>query len=130
MTPDELRDIPLFSTLTDDQRARVASRLAEKDVGLGEVLARQGDFAYHHFVVREGLAAVTIDDALITALEPGSSFGEIGILERGRRTANVVAITPMRLLTLTVWDFNALAAEIPELAGRARSLAEGRLQRA
>lgn len=130
MLPDEIRAIPLFANLNDAQRATVASKLAEEDVELGAVLARRGDFAYHHFVVREGFAAVTIDGSLITTLEPGSSFGEIGVLEHGRRTANVVAVTPMRLLTLSMWDFNALAEEIPELTAHAKFLAEERLQRA
>lgn len=130
MLADDIRSIPLFANLDDDQRAKVASKLVEQDVALGAVIARQGDFAYHHFVVREGLAAVTIDGSLITTLEPGTSFGEIGVLQHGRRTADVVAITPMRLLTLATWDFNALAEEMPELAAHAKALAEERLQRA
>src|SRR5690349_18194561 len=107
---DELRSIPLFANLTDAQREDVAGRLKEVDVELGAVIARQGDFAYHLFVVREGVAAVTIDGELVASLGPHSTFGEIGLLDHGRRTANVVAATPMRLLTLTMWDFNELAA--------------------
>lgn len=130
MLADDIRSIPLFANLSDGQRGTVASKLAEEDVELGAVLARQGDFAYHHFVVREGRAAVIIDGSLITTLEPGSSFGEIGVLQHGRRTADVVAITPMRLLTLTMWDFNALADEMPGLKAHAKFLAEERLERA
>ena len=67
----------------------------------------------------EGTAAVTIDDETVTSLGPGSTFGEIGILEHGRRTANVVAATPMRLLTMTMWDFDELAEDMPEFAAHA-----------
>ena len=129
MLDDDLRSIPLFADLSDDERAKIAEKLSETDVDLGHVLAREGEFAYHLFVVRDGLAAVTIEGELLATLEPGSSFGEIGVIERGRRTANVVAVTPMRLLTMTVWDFNSLAEEIPEFAARARTLAEQRLER-
>lgn len=125
---DELRAIPLFANLTDEQRKDVAGRLKEVDVELGAVIARQGDFAYHLFVVREGVAAVTIDGELVTSLGPHSTFGEIAILERGQRTANVVAATPMRLLTLTMWDFNELAEAIPEFAAHAKSMAQYRLE--
>lgn len=127
MLTDELRSIPVFTNLTDEQRERVASRLEEVDVELGTVLARQGDFAYHLFVVREGTAAVTIDGELVSSLGTGSTFGEIGILERGRRTANVVAASPMRLLTMTMWDFNELAEELPEFAAHAKTIAQERL---
>ena len=129
MLTDELRSIPLFQNLNDRQRERAAERLAEVDVDLGTVIARQGDCAYHLFVVREGRAAVTIDGELVTSLGPGSSFGEIGIIEHGRRTANVVAATPMRLLTMTVDDFEELATELPEFAGHARAVAQLRLKR-
>ena len=129
MLTDDLRTIPLFKNLTDAQRARAAERLTEVHVDLGSVIARQGDFAYHLFVVMEGTAAVTIDGETVTSLGPGSTFGEIGILEHGRRTANVVAATPMRLLTMSLGDFEELATELPEFAAHARSMAQYRLER-
>ncbi|MEO5851729.1 MAG: cyclic nucleotide-binding domain-containing protein [Nocardioides sp.] len=129
MPADDLRLVPLFSNLTDDQRARATERLTEEHADLGTVLARQGDFAHHLFVVMEGTAAVTIDGERVTSLGPGSTFGEIGVIEHGRRTANVVAMTPMRLLTLTTEDFEDLAAELPEFAAHARSMALYRLER-
>ena len=104
-------------------------RDARLDIELGAVIARQGDFAYHLFVVREGTAAVTIDDELVTSLGPGSTFGEIGMIEHGRRTANVVAATPMRLLTMSVGDFEELADDLPEFAAHARAMAQYRLER-
>jgi voltage-gated potassium channel len=130
MLTDELRSIPLFMNLTDGQRARVAERLEEVDVELGGVIAREGECAYHLFVVREGTAAVTVDGENVTSLGPGSTFGEIGVLEHGRRTANVVAATPMRLLTLTIDDVNELAAELPEFGAHAKAMARERLERA
>jgi CRP-like cAMP-binding protein len=129
MLTDELRSIPVFSNLTDGQREAAAARLQEVDVELGAVIARQGDFAYHLFVVREGTAAVTIGDELVTSLGPGSTFGEIGMIEHGRRTANVVAATPMRLLTMSVGDFEELADDLPEFAAHARAMAQYRLER-
>jgi len=77
----------------------------------------------------EGTAAVTSDDETVTSLGPGSTFGEIAVLEHGRRTANVVAMTPVRLLALTAEDFEELAAEVPEFAAHARSMAGFRLER-
>ena len=129
MLTDELRSIPIFKNLSDGQRKLAAERLQEVDVDLGAVIARQGDFAYHFFVVREGTAAVTIDGELVASLGPGSTFGEIGILDRGRRTANVVAATPMRLFTLTMGDFDELAAVLPEFAAHAKTMAKYRLER-
>ena len=129
MLTDELRSIPLFKNLNDAQRELAAERQQEVEVDLGTIIARQGDFAYHLFVVREGTAAVTIDGELVASLGPGASFGEIGILEHSRRTANVVACTPMRLFTMTVGDFDELASDLPEFTGHARAVAQIRLER-
>ena len=129
MLTDELRSIPLFKNLNDAQRELAAERLQEVEVDLGTIIARQGDFAYHLFVVREGTAAVTIDGELVASLGPGASFGEIGILDHSRRTANVVACTPMRLFTMTVGDFDELASDLPEFTGHARAVAQIRLER-
>jgi CRP-like cAMP-binding protein len=129
MLSDQLRSTPLFESLTESQRERVAELMTEQEVDLGTVVARQGDFAYHLFIVVEGTAAVTVDGELVTSLKPGDTFGEIGVLDRGRRTANVVAASPMRLLTMTVWDFNELTEEFPEFAAHAKALAQARLER-
>ncbi len=93
------------------------------------MLARRGDFAYYFFVVRSGLAAVAVDDRLLTTLGANDSFGEIGVLRRGKRTANVVALTGMRLATMTIWDFNEVSHAVPELAEQVRAIAEERLAR-
>jgi CRP-like cAMP-binding protein len=129
MPSDQLRSTPLFANLTDSQRERVDALMEEKSIALGTVIARQGDFAYHLFVVLEGTAAVTVDEDLVATLRPGDTFGEIGVLERGRRTANVVAASPMRVLTMTIWDFNKLTEEFPEVAALAKDLAQARLER-
>lgn len=129
MLTDQLRSTPLFETLNDHERERIATRMEEVEADLGAVLARQGDPADQLFVVLAGTAVVTVDDDVITMLRPGNTFGEIGV-DQGRRTANVVAVTPMRLVTLTVDDFKELGEELPEFAARAKALAQARLARA
>jgi CRP-like cAMP-binding protein len=129
MRTDDLRSIPLFDGLSDDQLTEVASRFTEVEVDVGTVLARRGDFGYHFFLVRSGMAVVAVDETLLTTLGPGDSFGEIGVLRRGKRTANVVAVTEMRLATMTIWDFNEVTHAVPELVERSRAVAEERLAR-
>ncbi len=129
MFTDQLRATPLFETLGDSELERIAERMSETEVDLGAVLAREGDAADQLFVVTAGTAAVTVGGDVVTMLRAGNTFGEIGLVERDQRTANVVAVTPMRLLTMGIEDFNRLAEEIPELAGRANALAQARLAR-
>lgn len=116
MDADELRTIPVFAELTDEQRGTIAGTMREVELELGTVLVRQGEYAYHLFVVREGIAAVASGERLLTTLGPGDWFGEIGLLTHGVRTANVVALSPMRLLVMVMWDFDDIMREMPDLA--------------
>jgi CRP-like cAMP-binding protein len=126
MLTDDLRQSPLFAGLTDSELERVAGEVEEKHVVRGAVLAREGEFAYHLVVVADGTAEVLIDGETVRTLGPGDTYGEVGVVERGRRTADVMATSPMRLLTMRIWSFNKLADEIPEFGLRARELARGR----
>jgi CRP-like cAMP-binding protein len=126
---DDLRSNPLFEGFADQQLDDIAGRFIPMEVDIGTVLARRGDFAYHFFLVCSGLVVVVIDEQVMATLGPGDVFGEIGVLRRGRRTADVVALTPLRLATMTIWEFNEAGAQIPEFLDRARTTAEDRLAR-
>ena len=130
MDAEELASIPLLADLTTEQRAMVAEMLREQEVEVGTVLAREGDYAYSLFFVVEGMAAAAHDTRLLTTLRPGDWFGEIGVLTQGTRSANVVALSKMRLLTLMAWDFSDLLHELPVLGSRIRERALERIERA
>ena len=129
MDAEELASIPLLADLTTEQRAAVAQRLSEREVDVGTVLAREGDYAYSLFFVVDGMAAAAHETRLLTTLRPGDWFGEIGVLTHSTRSANVVALSRMRLLTLMAWDFSDLLKELPELGERIRERALERLDR-
>ena len=59
---------------------------------------------------------VIIDGAVVRTLGPGDMFGEIAVLSGGRRTATVVAVTDMTLITVLNRDLWRLERESPEIA--------------
>ena len=64
------------------------------------------------------------------ALGPGHTFGEIGLLlTGGKRTATVVARTPMRLLALSEPDFERIQGQLPEFERSLRNLGLERTSR-
>jgi len=125
----DLDSIPLLADVDPSERAAVVGQLEEQDAVLGAVLAERGDFAHRFFVILEGLAAVATEEEYLTTLGPGDFFGEIGLTESDRRTANVVAITPMRLATMMAWDFQDLTREAPTVAETVGKAIQERLQR-
>lgn len=110
-----LASIALFADLTLDQRERLAGVCSEIEVDEGTTLLRAGDFGYSMFSITSGTADVVRDDVVLRTLGPGDSFGEIAVLSGGRRTATVVATTPMRLVTIFNRDVWKLERDAPDI---------------
>jgi CRP-like cAMP-binding protein len=119
---ERLAAIPLFSTLPDGELAAVAARAGEREIDAGEMLVTEGEFGHCLFAVESGAADVTQDGQTIRTLGPGEVIGEVAVLAAGRRSASVVATTPMRLITFFKRDVWALEDDAPEAARRLREL--------
>ena len=68
-----------------------------------------------------------VDDERVAQLGPGDFFGEIALLCTGRRTAAVVATSPMKLFSLFDRDFRQIEKQVPELGRELRRVAGERL---
>src|SRR6476620_2927261 len=75
----------------------------------------------------EGTADVIQGGERLTELGPGEFFGEIGLLETERRTASVIATSPMRLIVMFQSQFRQMEREMPTVADRIRSAIRARL---
>jgi CRP/FNR family cyclic AMP-dependent transcriptional regulator len=126
MDPARLKSIPLFAALSDREREQVARWADEVDVAEGKHLVDEGQFAYEFFVIEEGTAEVRHGEDTVASLGPGDFFGEIALLEHVRRTASVVATSPMRAIVMFGRDFRAMEAELPDVAARIRQAIEER----
>jgi CRP-like cAMP-binding protein len=123
----ELDRIPLFAGLTPGQRSSVASVCAELEVETGTTLVKEGDFGFAAFAITSGTADVVHDDAVVRTLAPGDMFGEIAVLSGGRRTATVIATSPMTLVTVLNRDMWRLEREHPDVAAALRTTISERL---
>jgi CRP-like cAMP-binding protein len=119
------------SSPTSTTRSASASRggSRNKHVEPGRELTPEGAAGYTFFVVEEGAAEVRCDGEAIRELGPGDFFGEIAILDGGRRTASVVAVSPMKLLAIFGADFRRLETELPGVAAAIKATADERLRR-
>jgi CRP-like cAMP-binding protein len=126
MEPEPLRSIPLFADFSEQELHQIAPFAEEVEVEAGRRLVKQGEFSYEFFAIEEGEAEVLRDGEHVADLGPGDFFGEIGLLERDLRTADVVAKTPMKLVTLTGWDMRRLARNSPRAVEAIRAVLEQR----
>ena len=129
MDPKRLRDVPFFADLGKRELEQVGRWTDQVDVEAGTVLGRQGSVAYEFFVILDGAAEVRVDGVRVSDLGPGDFFGEIGLLESARRTATVVAATPMRLIVVFGREFRAMERELPSVAAKVREAIRERLER-
>ena len=126
MDATRLAAIPLFADLSDADRAAIAESAYEVEATEGQALATEGDFGYALYAIESGTADVTADGAQLGTLGPGDVFGEIALIASGRRTASVVATSPMKLIALFKRDVWALEQKAPEAATRLRELVASR----
>ena len=126
MDASQLKSLPLFADVPDEELAQIAGFAQEVNVDQGRELVREGDFSYEFMAIEEGEAEVTRSGEHVAELGPGDFFGEMGLLEKTLRNATVTAKSPMKLVTLTGWDMKRMERHIPEAIERVRNTLEER----
>ncbi len=120
LTHDRIADLlartRLFAGVDDDGRRRIAERMTEVDLPTDRVIARQGEIGTGFFIVVSGAVRVVRDGDTIAELGPGQFFGELSVIDRQPRVAQVVTSGPTTCLALASWDFEAVVAEQPSVA--------------
>jgi cAMP-dependent protein kinase regulator/CRP/FNR family cyclic AMP-dependent transcriptional regulator/cGMP-dependent protein kinase 2 len=124
-----VESVPQFAALPSGTKAALADAFDEVTVPAGERIISQGEFAYELFAILDGVGLVEQDGEVVATLGPGDLCGEIGLLLTGRRTAAIVADTPMRLLALFDQTFRRLCREHFEFADVVRGQTQGRFSR-
>jgi CRP/FNR family transcriptional regulator, cyclic AMP receptor protein len=102
MDPNRLKQIPIFSRLSDEEANRLAAFATETSVAEGQILMKQGDYSTELIAIEEGSA---------DALKDGDLIGEMGLIEREQRNADVIATSPMRVMKLTHWEIRRMSEE-------------------
>jgi CRP/FNR family transcriptional regulator, cyclic AMP receptor protein len=111
MDPSRLRAIPIFSHLSDEEAKRLAAFATETSVAEGQILMKQGDYSTELIGIEEGTADVLRDGETIASLKQGDLIGEMGLLERKPRNADVIATSPMRVVKLTHWEIRRMSED-------------------
>ena len=109
MDVNRLTGIPIFSELSPEEANRLAAFATETSAAEGQILMKQGDYSVELIAIDEGTADVIQGGQKIAAVKAGDLIGEIGLLERRPRSADVIATSPMRLIKLTRWEIRRMS---------------------
>lgn len=126
MDPSRLTAIPIFSQLSPEEARRLATFATETSIAVGQILMKQGDYSTELIAIEEGTADVLRDGQKVASLGDGDLIGEMGLIERAPRNADVIATSPMRVMKLTHWEVRRMSDETVErirqtIAARRRS---------
>ena len=133
MAEIELRDVPLFSEMDDQEVADIRAIMQEMKFRAGQVIIREGEMGDLFYVITEGHAEVLIRDAdgaelILHEAGPGDFFGELSMLTNEPRSARIRAVDAVTTLALERDDFfeflrthpHAAIDVMVELGGRLR----------
>jgi len=123
-----LGNVPLFAGLSKRDLQRVGKVSEEVDVDAGRLIVDQGRTGHEFFLILDGTAAVKKNGRKTATLGKGQYFGELALLDRGPRSASVVAETPMTLLVLGQREFSGVLDEVPAMAHKMLATMAGRLR--
>src|ERR1700686_5345746 len=92
-----LAGISLFSTLTAEEKAALASKMQRKEYQPGEVIVRKGTILKALCIVSDGVLVGSAEEngrkIEVTRLAPGDYFGEVGLLTGEPLIGELTALT-------------------------------------
>lgn len=123
---EQLADAPAFRGLDQETLEAVASNALYMWVPAGQAVVREGESGFDFYVILAGDADVMTAGETIAELGPGDIFGEMALIGRSKRTADVVARAPLSLMTMSAWNYRSVTKRFPALADRLAQLARSR----
>ena len=113
---NRLRQVSLFTKLSDRDLKRLANGLTERTFPAGQEIAAEGREGLGFFLIESGEVSITRRGDHVTKLGPGDYFGEMALIDQGPRSATVVADTEVRCHGMTAWAFRPFVEEHGEVA--------------
>lgn len=115
---EAISGVEIFSALTADERAELASRLRFVPFAAGDAILVQGEAGEYLVILSRGSAEVSVSvdggtPSAIATLEAPDFCGEFGMLTGERRQANVTAASEVDAWRLAKEDFQEILAQRP-----------------
>jgi CRP/FNR family cyclic AMP-dependent transcriptional regulator len=103
-----LKRVPLFVDLSQAELRQIARLFKERRFAAGETVIQEGSGGAAFFVIESGEATVSIRGKKRSTMAADDFFGEIAMIDEGKRMATITAATDLVCYGLTYWDFRPL----------------------
>ncbi len=117
---DQLRDKSLFKEFSDAEMEEFIELLDQREAPAGDIIVRQDELGECMYIVVSGRARVVHHNegkfVELAMLRAGDFFGELSLVDRGPRSADVQALDHCVLLRIDLGAVSALAGVYPNAA--------------
>ena len=118
---DHLRNVPIFTDLTDSDLTKIASNMVPRVYEKGQMILLEESMGETFFIITQGAVKVTRLSAdgrevILAMLGESDFFGEMSLLDGEGRSANIVANEDAKVLTLSRNDFLDCLESYPKIA--------------
>ena len=118
---DHLRNVPIFTDLTDSDLTKIASKMVPRAYEKGQMILLEESMGETFFIITQGAVKVTRLSAdgrevILGILGESDFFGEMSLLDGEGRSANIVANADAKVLTLSRSDFLDCLESYPKIA--------------
>jgi HD-GYP domain-containing protein (c-di-GMP phosphodiesterase class II) len=118
-----LREISFFSNMSDHDLRQIAEITVPKSYGKDAIIIEEMTEAERFFIIYKGKIEISKsfeggDKFVLSVQSDGDFFGEMALLDEGRRSATVRALVPTTVLEISRSDFETLLYKAPVLAYR------------
>ncbi len=124
-TAEEIEEFAPFRALPQVVKLALSQKLRPVHTDFDEPIFSEGEEGDSAYFLLDGEVSVQRNGRPLAALQPGSMFGLISVIDQGRRSASCLTMGPARLLRLSKADFDSLflsgnrfAFQIVDLASR------------
>jgi len=115
-----LKNTPLFENVSGDKLMEVAEICELKKFPKGTVISREGDISDHLYLVKSGELEVVkdIDDSrtIITNVQSGMPYGEIGLFSQSPRSASAIALSDCEIYVIQRSLLKKMLHAMPDIA--------------
>jgi len=122
-----LKRVEMFIGLSDEMLNKVEALSRQEEYKSGETIIERGSSPDNFYLIQDGSVEIItassdraqeMADAVVVTLGSGQSFGEMGLVDSGARSATVKAETDTKLLVINCADFLNLCETDTDLGFR------------
>lgn len=94
------------------------SSITKESFNAGDFIFFEGDIEAHFYIIESGTVTIfsknkTGQKVVLVTLNPGETFGEFALIDKGVRSASAQAITNSKLMKISEEGYNIMLNDLP-----------------